>query len=76
MLTLLLISPLVPRGSVMHSTKEAAAKIGISESQLRPLLKRGVIEGKKLGHDWIVLSLNYTRKRKPKTKKGGSDGKS
>ena len=76
MLALLLISPIVPRGSVMYSTKEAAAKIGISESQLRLLLKRGVIEGKKLGHDWIVLSLDYKRKRKPKTKKGGSDGKS
>lgn len=25
----------------------------------------------KLGRDWVVLSLDYKRKRKPKTKKGG-----
>jgi len=52
----------------MYSVKEAAAKIGISERQLRYLLERGEIEGKKLGHDWVVLSLDYKRKRKPKTK--------
>ncbi len=24
------------------------------------------IKGKRLGHDWVVISLNYKRKRKPK----------
>ena len=52
----------------MYSVKEAASKIGISERQLRYLLEKGGIEGKKLGHDWVVLSLDYKRKRKPKTK--------
>jgi hypothetical protein len=33
-------------------------------------------EGKKLGHDWVVLSLDYKRKRKWKAKKGESDAKS
>ena len=55
----------------MYGTKEAAAKMGISQRHLRLLLERGVIEGKKLGRDWVVLSLDYKRKRKPKTKKGG-----
>ena len=55
----------------MYSVKEAAAKMGISGGHLRLLLKRGEIEGKKLGHDWLVLSLDYKRKRKPKTNKGG-----
>ena len=50
----------------MYSTKEAALKMGISERHLRLLLERGQIEGKKLGHDWVVLSLDYKRKRKPK----------
>ena len=50
----------------MYSVKEAAEKIGISERHLRLLLERGVIEGKKLGHDWVVLGLNYIRKRKLK----------
>jgi len=50
----------------MYSVKEAAKRIGISERHLRLLLERGEIKGKKLGHDWVVLELDYTRKRKPK----------
>ena len=50
----------------MYSTKEAAEKIGISDAHLRRLLESGQIKGKKLGHDWAVLSLDYKRKRKPK----------
>ena len=44
--------------------------MGLSDRHVRLLLAKGVIEGKKLGHDWVVLSLDYKRKRKPKTKKG------
>jgi hypothetical protein len=51
---------------MMYSVKEAATKIGLSERHLRLLLKEGKLEGKKLGHDWVVLSLDYKRKRKPK----------
>ena len=54
----------------MYSVKEAAAKIGISERQVRFLLERGEITGKKLARDWVVLDLSYKRKRKPKVKKG------
>ena len=54
----------------MYSTKEAAARMGISDRHLRLLLEKGEIEGKKLGRDWVVLSLTYQRKRKPKRKKG------
>lgn len=50
----------------MYSVKEAARKIGIGERHLRRLLYSGEIEGKKLGHDWLVLDLDYIRKRKPK----------
>lgn len=50
----------------MYSVKEAAQKMGISERHLRLLLQTREIKGKKLGRDWIVLDLNYTRKRKPK----------
>ncbi|NOQ18135.1 MAG: DNA-binding protein [Dehalococcoidales bacterium] len=50
----------------MYSVKEAAQKIGISDRHLRMLLEKGQIKGKKLGHDWVVLSLDYKRKRKPK----------
>jgi len=51
----------------MYSVREAAEKIGISERQLRYLLTRGEVKGKKLGHDWVVLKLDYKRKRKPKS---------
>lgn len=50
----------------MFSVKEAATKIGVSERHLRLLLMMGKIKGRKLGHDWVVLSLDYKRKRKPK----------
>jgi len=55
----------------VYSTKEAAERLGLSQNQVRHLLARGEIEGRKLGHDWVVLSFDYKRKRKPKTKKGG-----
>ena len=57
----------------MYSVKEAASKLGISERRVRVLLKESLIEGKKLGHDWVVLSLDYQRKRKPKRQKGDSN---
>lgn len=50
----------------MYSVQEAAKLIGISESHLRLLLKRGELKGKRLGRDWVVFDLNYQRKRKPK----------
>lgn len=50
----------------MYSVKEAAAKLGVSDRRVRVLLKEERIEGKKLGHDWVVLSLDYKRKKKPK----------
>ncbi len=51
----------------LYSVKEAAEKLGLESSHIRRLLAKGEIEGKKLGHDWVVLSLDY--KRKPKRKK-------
>lgn len=50
----------------MWSVEEAAKKLGLSARRVRKLLAEGRIKGKKLGHDWIVLELEYTRKRKPK----------
>jgi excisionase family DNA binding protein len=54
----------MPRG--IHSVKEAAKALGISESHCRRLLEKGTIQGTKLGHDWVVRVLKYRRKRKPK----------
>ena len=53
----------------MYGVKEAAQKMGISDSHCRRLLEKGHVEGKKLGHDWVVLSLDYKRKRRPKEKR-------
>ena len=50
----------------MYSTKEAAEKLGLSQDHIRYLARKGIIRAKKLGRDWVVLDLNYTRKRKPK----------
>ena len=51
---------------MVYSVKEASIKLGISERRVTKLLTEGRIKGKKLGRDWVVLDLNYTRKRKPK----------
>ena len=53
----------------MYGTKEAAEKLGISQRHLRLLLEHGKIRGKKLGRDWVVLSLDYERRRRPKKSK-------
>lgn len=50
----------------VYGVKEAAQLIGISERHLKLLLKREQVVGKKLGHDWVVLSLKCRRKRRPK----------
>jgi hypothetical protein len=50
----------------MHSVRETSIKLGLSEQHVRYLLANGQIRGKKLGRDWVVLNMNYKRKRKPK----------
>ena len=62
--------------SDVYSVNEAAQKLGLDPSQVRRLLAKGEIHGKKLGRDWVVLSLDYKRKRKPKTIKGESNEES
>jgi len=61
----------------MYSVEEAAKQLGIDTSQVRRLLRIGKLNGKKWGRDWMVLELNYERRRKPgggrKKAKGGSD---
>jgi excisionase family DNA binding protein len=54
------------------TTKEAGNRIGLSDSQIRSLIKAGKIRAVKLGHDWLVVAdlLDYRRRRKPKTMKG------
>jgi len=54
----------------MYSTKEAAEKLGLSPDHVKLLARTGQIKAKKLGRDWIILSLNYQRKRKLKNSKG------
>ena len=53
----------------MYSTKEAAERLGLSQDHVRLLARKGVIKAKKLGHDWVVLDLEYKRRRRPKSKK-------
>ena len=51
---------------VMYSTREAAEILGLSQSHVRLLARTGKIEAKWIGRDWVVLNLDYQRKRKPK----------
>ena len=50
----------------IYSTKEAAERLKLSQAHVRRLLENGELLGKRLGHDWIVFSLDYKRKRQPK----------
>ena len=51
--------------NLLLSTKEAAERLRLSQDHVRRLLEKGVIKGKKIGNSWVVLELDYTRKRKP-----------
>ena len=50
----------------LYSTKEAAQILGLSSDHVKRLARDKAIKAQKLGHDWVVLSLDYKRKRKPK----------
>lgn len=47
----------------MWSVKEASKQLGISEQRVRKLLIQGRIKAKKIGRDWVVLELSYTKKK-------------
>jgi excisionase family DNA binding protein len=53
----------------MYSVKQAAAQLGVTDRHVRLLLATGAISGRKLGHDWVVLSLEYKRRRRSKTRR-------
>jgi len=57
----------------VYSVAEAAEKLDLDPSQVRRLLAKGEIGDKKLGRDWVVYSMDYKRKRKPKRKMDGLD---
>ena len=61
----------------MFSTKEAAEKLSLSQEHVRLLARKGAIPAKRLGHDWVILSLDYARQRKNgggrKPKRGGQN---
>ena len=49
----------------MYSTMETAEKLGLSQSHVRLLARKGKIEAKLVGRDWVILKLDYIRKREP-----------
>jgi hypothetical protein len=48
----------------MFTVNLASKILGLDPSHVRRLLISGKIRGKKWGRDWMVLELNYHRKRK------------
>lgn len=53
------------------STSEAASILGITIQAVGGLLRRGTIEGQKIGRDWIVSKdsvLSYKAQKKAKEK--------
>jgi len=50
----------------LYSTKEAASKLKLTPSHIRRLLESGQLPGKRIGRDWVVFSLDYKRRRRPR----------
>jgi len=50
----------------MYSTREVAKLLGLSPDHVKLLARKGLLEAKKIGRDWVILTLDYQRKRKPK----------
>ena len=53
----------------MYSTRETAKILGLSQDHVKLLARKGLIKAQKVGRDWVVLELDYTRKRNPKEKR-------
>ena len=49
--------------------KEASEILGLSQDHVKLLARKGLMKAEKVGRDWVVLELNYQRKRKPKEKR-------
>jgi len=60
----------VPRPNLSDyiTTKEAGDRLGVTQHQARHLVANGIVQGIKLGHDWLVLvsSLEHYSKNRPK----------
>lgn len=54
----------------MLNTKEAARKLGISETRIRTLLNNGQLEGVKIGRTWLVSEESIEARRKSNVKAG------
>ena len=50
----------------MYSTRDAGKILGLSQDHVKLLARKGLLKAQKVGRDWIILDLDYTRKRKPK----------
>ena len=55
----------------IFTVEEAAEKLGLSPSHVRRLLKEEKLTGAKLGREWMVTELDYSRKRRPKGEQSG-----
>ncbi len=55
----------------VYSVKEAAEQLGISGQRVRQLLAEGRIEGRQLGHQWVVLDPSYTKLKRGRKFKHG-----
>ncbi len=55
----------------MYTVKEASEALGLSEGQVRRLLRKDEIKGEKLGRDWLIYSLDDIHSVKEAAKKLG-----
>jgi excisionase family DNA binding protein len=50
------------------TTKEASERLGVTQHHVRHLVVNNIVQGVKLGHDWLVsvVSLEHYIKNRPK----------
>jgi len=53
----------------VYTVKQASTLLRISDRRVRKLLEERRLHGLKIGRDWFVLRLDYTRMKRGKDKK-------
>jgi len=53
----------------VYSTSEAAKALSVTPKMITYLLRHGRLNGRKLGHDWVIFDLTYDRRPRGRPRK-------
>jgi excisionase family DNA binding protein len=55
---------------MLMSVKDVAEKTGLSESQIRRLIRTGLLQGKKVGNQYVIDSFSISRIKRRRSLNG------